>query len=130
MPSGICYTEATVTEVLVTDEFVAWWQSLAASAQEDVAFVVELLEAKGVGLGFPYTSAVRGSRLRLRELRASSEGATLRVLYAFDPWRSAILLLGGGKAGRGDRFYARAVPTAERLYEEYVRRREREEEER
>ena len=83
-----------------------------------------------MGLGFPHTSAIRGSRLRLRELRVSSEGEALRVLYAFDPWRSAVLLLGGSKGGRGDCFYAEAVPRAERLYEEYVRRRECEEEER
>jgi hypothetical protein len=119
-----------VTEVFVTEDFEAWWQALTAGAQEDVAFVVGLLEAKGVGLGFPHTSAIRGSRLRLRELRVSSEGEALRVLYAFDPWRSAVLLLGGSKGGRGDRFYAEAVPRAERLYEEYVRRRECEEEER
>lgn len=119
-----------MTEVLVTEDFVTWWHALTAAAQEDVAFVVGLLEAKGVGLGFPYTSAIRGSRLRLRELRVSAEGEALRVLYAFDPWRSAVLLLGGSKSGRGDRFYAEAVPKAERLYEEYVRRREPEEEER
>ena len=50
-----------MTEVFVTDEFVAWWQNLTAGAQEDVAFVVGLLEARGVGLGFPYSSAIRGS---------------------------------------------------------------------
>jgi hypothetical protein len=119
-----------VTEVFVTDDFVAWWQALTEGAQEDVAFVVGLPEAKGVGLGFPYTSAIRGSRLRLRELRVSGEGEALRVLYAFDPWRSVVLLLGGTKGGRGDRFYAEVLPKAERLYEEHVRRREHEEEER
>ncbi len=56
----------------------------------------------------------------------NAEGEALRVLYAFDPWRSAVLLLGGGKTGRGDRFYVDAVPKAERLFREYVRRRERE----
>jgi hypothetical protein len=118
-----------VTEIFVTGEFEAWWQGLTASEQEDVAFVVGLLEARGVALGFPYSSALRGSRLRLRELRVSAKGEALRVLYAFDPWRSAVLLIGGSKAGRGDRLYAEAVPKAERLYEEYVRRRGLEEEE-
>jgi hypothetical protein len=117
-----------VTEVFVTEPFEAWWQGLSAGAQEDVAFVVGLLEARGVGLGFPYSSAVRGSRLRLRELRVKAGGEALRILYAFDPWRSAVLLLGGSKASRGGRFYAEAVPKAERLYQEYVRLREREEE--
>ena len=44
-----------------------------------MAFVVRLLEARGVTLGFPYSSAIRGSRLRLRELRVSAEGEALRV---------------------------------------------------
>jgi hypothetical protein len=76
-----------VTEILVTEDFETWWQDLAAGQQEDVAFAVGLLEARGVALGFPYSSAIRGSRLRLRELRVSAEGEALRVLYAFDPWR-------------------------------------------
>ena len=118
-----------MTEILVTEEFEAWWKGLTAGKQEDVAFVVGLLEARGVALGFPYSSAVRGSRLRLRELRVSAEGEALRVFYAFDPWRSAILLIGGAKTGRGSRLYDEAVPKAERLYEEYVRRRELEEDE-
>lgn len=117
-----------MTEIFVTEDFETWWQNLAAGQQEDVAFVVGLLEARGVALGFPYSSAIRGSRLRLRELRVSAEGEALRVLYAFDPWRSAVLLIGGSKGGRGDRFYGEAVPKAERLYQEYVRRRELEEE--
>ena len=39
----------------------------------------------------------------------------------------AVLLIGGSKAGRGERFYAETVPKAERLYLEYVRLRESEE---
>ena len=82
-----------------------------------------------MALGFPHSSAIHGSKLRLRELRVSAEGKALRILYAFDPWRSAVLLIGGSKVGHGNRFYAEAVPKAERLYEEYVRRRALEEEE-
>jgi hypothetical protein len=115
-----------VIEVLIMTEFEAWWNGLSAEAQEDVAFVVGLLESKGVGLGFPHSSAIRGSRVRLRELRARSGGQALRVLYAFDPWRSAVLLIGGSKAGREERFYAEMVPKAERLYQEYLTRRRKE----
>ena len=118
-----------MTEVFFTEDFETWWHGLTSGEQEDVAFVVRLLEARGVALGFPYSSAIRGPRLRLRELRVSAEGEALRVLYAFDPWRSAILLIGGSKVGRGGRFYGEAVPKAERLYREYVKRRELEEEE-
>jgi hypothetical protein len=47
------------------------------------------------------------------------------VLYAFDPRRSAILLLGGDKTGN-DRWYEKYVPIADTLYEEYLRELERE----
>ena len=42
-----------------------------------------------------------------------------RVLYAFDPRRVAILLLGGDKTG-DDRWYEKNVPLADRLYDNYL----------
>jgi hypothetical protein len=71
-------------------------------------------------LPFPYSSAVMGSRHgHLRELRVQSGGDPLRVFYAFDPRRTAILLLGGSKAG-DDRFYEHMIPRADRLYDAYL----------
>jgi hypothetical protein len=61
----------------------------------------------------------------LRELRIQYEGRPYRVLYAFDPRRAAILLLGGDKTGN-DRWYEQHVPIADRLYDEYLRELERE----
>ena len=55
----------------------------------------------------------------MRELRTQSAGRPLRTLYAFDPLRSAILLLGGEKAG-DDRWYEKFVPIADRLFERHV----------
>jgi hypothetical protein len=55
----------------------------------------------------------------MRELRVQSGGRPLRVFYAFDPRRSAILLIGGDKTG-DDRFYERMVPIADQLYDDYV----------
>jgi hypothetical protein len=42
-----------------------------------------------------------------------------RVLYAFDPRRVAILLIGGDKTGN-DRWYVEFVPQADRLYDEHL----------
>jgi hypothetical protein len=42
------------------------------------------------------------------------------VLFAFDPTRSALLLLGGDKAGNWQRWYRQNIPIAERLYLEYT----------
>lgn len=103
-----------------TDEFGAWWVALGEGAQDDVAAVVAVLEQRGPRLPFPYSSAVAGSRHgHMRELRVQSGGDPLRIFYAFDPRRAAILLIGGNKAG-DDRFYERMIPRADRLYDAYL----------
>jgi hypothetical protein len=58
-----------------------------------------------------------GTKLpNLKELRTTAEGSHLRVLFAFDPRRAAILLLGGDTTGRWEEWYRKAIPQAERLY--------------
>ena len=82
--------------------------------------MVELLMEHGPGLRFPYSSGVAGSRhSHMRELRVQSGGDPVRVFYAFDPRRSAILLIGGSKTGN-DRFYKQYVLLADRLYDEHL----------
>ncbi len=56
----------------------------------------------------------------MRELRIQHRGEPYRVFYAFDPRRSAILLIGGNKTG-DDQFYQRMVPIADRIYDEHLR---------
>jgi len=76
-------------------------------------------------------SIVGSSIGNLKELRPGSAGRTeVRILFAFDPWRSAILLTGGDKSGDWRGWYRRAIPRAEELYEEYLKEREAEEKER
>lgn len=100
-----------------TDEFGEWWSGLSESQQEDVAASVALLETLGPHLPFPHSSGVEGARHRhMRELRVQSGGKPLRTFYAFDPRRSAILLIGGDKTGN-DRFYETFVPIADELYD-------------
>src|SRR3954468_2818910 len=55
----------------------------------------------------------------------SSQGRPYRVVYAFEPARAGILLLGGDKTGN-DRWYEDHVPVADRLYDEHLRQLERE----
>jgi hypothetical protein len=103
-----------------TDEFGVWWEMLGERSQEDIAAVVTQLEARGPQLPFPYSSAIEGSRHgHMRELRVQSGGDPLRIFYAFDPRRTAILLIGGNKAG-DRRFYERMIPLADRLYDRYL----------
>lgn len=105
--------------VVGTDAFDEWFQALDDADTDAVARVIDMLEIQGPTLPFPYSSAIRGSTLALRELRIQSRGRPLRVLYAFDPVRQAVLLLGGDKTGN-NRFYETMVPRAERLFADYL----------
>ena len=107
-------------DVEYTDEFGAWWASLSEAEQESLAASVQLLEVRGPTLGFPHSSGIGGSKhSHMRELRTQHDGRPLRTLYAFDPRRSAILLIGGDKTG-ADRWYDVNVPIADRLYDEHL----------
>ena len=109
-----------MTDVFFTDEFEAWWNGLSTEEQESVNATVLLLEVHGVALGFPNSSKTLGSRYNhMRELRIQHEGRPYRVLYAFDPKRDALLLIGGDKTGQ-DRWYEIFVPLADRLYEQHL----------
>lgn len=107
-------------DVEFTDEFEDWWNLLSEEEQEDVAASVQLLEEYGPHLVFPHSSQINDSEHgRMRELRTQSRGNPLRTLYAFDPRRTAILLIGGDKTG-DDRWYKTYIPIADRLYNEHI----------
>lgn len=107
-------------EVENTDEFGSWFVALNEADQDAIRFTVNLLIAQGPNLRFPYSSGISNSRhSHMRELRIQSEGRPLRVFYAFDPRRSAILLIGGDKTGEG-RFYDRLIPIADDLYDVHL----------
>ena len=103
-----------------TDQFEAWWSGLTAEEQVSVDASVLLLEEFGPLLVRPHSDTIKGSRFpNMKELRVQNQGRPLRVLYAFDPRRAAILLLGGDKTGDA-RWYEVQVPIADRLYAEHL----------
>jgi hypothetical protein len=116
------YIILMVYDIEFTEEFRLWYEeTLSASEQLDVARVVEMLERSGPTLPFPYSSGIQGSRFNhMRELRIQHDGRPYRVLYAFDPRRTALLLLGGDKTG-DERWYERMIPKADALYESHLR---------
>ncbi len=108
-----------MVEVIACDEFADWYRELDDTDIEEVTRVVDMLEMLGSGLRFPHSSAIQGSDYPLRELRIQSKGRPLRVFYAFDPVRQAVLLIGGDKTG-DRRFYERMVPKAEKIWVDYL----------
>jgi hypothetical protein len=108
-------------EVEFSDEFGRWWEGLNAAEQKSVDFTVGLLQAVGPTLRMPHSSGIETSRHKhMRELRIQHEGRPYRVLYAFDPRRTAILLIGGDKTGN-NRWYKVEVPRADAIYDEHLR---------
>lgn len=109
-------------DVQATDAFEEWWLTLTEQEQDDVTALVELLGERGPRLPFPYSSGIEGSKFpHMRELRIQSHGDPIRVFYAFDPRRVAVLLIGGIKTGKDKRFYKAFVPRADKLYEQHLK---------
>ncbi len=106
-------------DVEATDDFAVWFDALDTADQERVVAAVEILAELGPGLGRPFVDTLKGSRHRnLKELRP--RGGHLRVLFAFDPGRIAVLLVGGDKTDRWERWYEGAVARADRLYDDHL----------
>lgn len=107
-------------EVEYTNEFEKWWDGLTFDEQESISASVALLENFGTNLKLPHSSGVNGSKHgHMRELRTQHQGRPFRTLYAFDPRRSAILLIAGDKTGNG-RWYDTHVPIADQLYDDHL----------
>jgi len=107
-------------DVEFTDQFGEWWDTLDEDAQTSINAIVLVLEQLGPALTRPYADTVKGSRhANMRELRVQHQGRPFRLLYAFDPRRTAIILVGGDKGG-DDRWYDVYIPIADKLYDEHL----------
>lgn len=85
-----------------------------------VMALMKLVAARGSTLGRPHVDVIHGSRMhKLKELRVD-RGA--RVLFAFDSNRNPVMLVGGDKTGKWNRWYPGPVRKAERHYIDHERR--------
>ncbi|QUC07809.1 type II toxin-antitoxin system RelE/ParE family toxin [Arachnia rubra] len=100
-----------------------WLASLDDDSREQVVAAIELLEDRGPQLGRPIVDTVTSSRHRnMKELRPGSSGRSeLRILFAFDPKRAAIMLIAGNKAGNWVRWYKKNIPLADDLFDDHLR---------
>ena len=116
-------------EVEFTDEFDAWWGSLSEDEQEVISAKVDLLEERGPTLSRPHADLIVSSRhANMKELRGKVEDRQLRVLFAFDPRRAALLLIGGDKTD-DPKWYEEFVPIADDLFDRHLRELEQEQKE-
>ncbi len=107
-------------EVLFEQEFAAWFETLEEGLQDEIFALIELLRRFGPNLGRPRVDTVKGSAFsNMKELRVQYLGDPWRILFAFDPRRNAILLVGGNK--RGDkRWYKDQIRIADRRYRRHL----------
>jgi len=99
-------------EIRVTNEIRTWIDTLDKRSRTQVVDAIDRLAEAGPVLGRPLVDTLDGSQIHnLKELRPGSVGRSeIRILFVFDPWRAAILLLGGDKSGDWPGWYRRAIP--------------------
>jgi hypothetical protein len=110
--------------VATTDEFDGWFAALDEDGQAEVMAKVELLKIFGPGLRRPHADTLNGSRhANMKELRADTKDKVMRIAFAFDPNRAAILLVAGDKSGvKQKRFYRQLLAKADELYDSHLAR--------
>lgn len=108
--------------VATSTDFDRWFAELGEEEQEEIAAKVELLEMLGPSLPRPHADTLKGSRhANMKELRGKTSRSVLRVAFAFDPNRRAILLIGGDKSGVSQsRFYKALIDRADQIYERHL----------
>jgi hypothetical protein len=109
--------------VTTTTTFDEWFAQLGARGKAEVIAKVNLLKVLGPQLKRPHADTLKGSKhSNLKELRADTRDEILRIAFAFDPNRSAILLIGGNKSGTSQsRFYKQLIAKADALYDAHLR---------
>lgn len=117
---------STSWEVLLHEEVERWFLDLAREdpdTAELVAAAIDRLAEDGPMLGRPLIDRIKGSRHHnMKELRPGSSGASeVRILFAFDPRRQALLLVAGDKRGSWSGWYDTNVPLADRRFDEHLK---------
>jgi hypothetical protein len=102
-----------------TDEFAKWFIDLDSHDQERVQRIVRRIEVVGPTLTRPHADTVKNpAYANMKELRI--QNPLIRIFFAFDPNRVAVLLVGGDKQN-ATKFYDLMIARADALYAEHLR---------
>ncbi len=117
----------SVWNIKQTEEFQDWFDEADDVLQDDIVEHIEILKQFGPNLGRPYVDTLKGSKLKnLKELRFNSGDKVIKVFFVFDPERSAVLLIGGNKAGSGNKkFYDLMIALSEKIYRKQIERKKK-----
>src|SRR5262245_45594095 len=109
-------------DIRLDGDFEAWFDSLERDVRNEIVAHINLLREYGPQLGRPHVDTLEDSAFtNMKELRVQFRGDPWRILFAFDPRRAAILLVGGNK--RGDkRWYKKQIPIADERFRRHLKR--------
>ncbi len=105
------------------DAFEAEFTALKGAVQDALLTQARLLTHFGPRLGRPQVDTLKGSRhANMKELRFEADGGVWRVAFAFDPQRSAIVLIAGDKGGVSEkRFYRTLISLADARFDAHLK---------
>ncbi|MCY3878246.1 MAG: type II toxin-antitoxin system RelE/ParE family toxin [Rhodobacteraceae bacterium] len=104
------------------EEFEPELSALPLKVRRSIFAYSRLLSEFGPNLGRPRVDTLNGSRhANMKEIRFSAAGGEWRVAFAFDPVRSAMLLVAGDKSGgSGRRFYRKLIRKADERFDRHL----------
>jgi len=108
--------------VEIGDEFEPEFEALDEGVRNEILALSRVLQHFGPRLGRPRVDTLKGSKhANLKELRFEAGNGAWRVAFAFDPERTAILLVAGDKSGVGERtFYRELIRKADRRFDAHL----------
>ena len=115
------YSESGSWEIVIHPTVRQWLDSLARSEYQKVVIALKVLQEQGPFLGRPFADQVKNSRFKnMKELRP--RGKNLRLLFAFDPNRKAIILVAGDKTNNWIKWYEQNIPIADQRFSEHLKK--------
>lgn len=113
-------------DVRLLEDVESWILGLDDNSYDLVASAIDQLATQGPTLGRPLADRIAGSRHHnMKELRPGSAGSSeVRILFAFDTKRRALLLIAGDKAGRWKKWYEENIPIADDRFDQWLEQEE------
>ena len=110
--------------VEIGNEFEPEFNELHEDVRTEILALSRVLQQFGPQLGRPRVDTLNGCRhANMKELRFSAADGEWRVAFAFDPTRSAILLVAGDKSGVSqENFYKRLIAKADERFDAHLSR--------
>ena len=109
-------------KVLFDETFASEAATFDLDVRMQLRTMQALLSQYGPHLGRPHADTLKGSKhANMKELRFNAADGVWRVAFAFDPVRTAFLLVAGDKSGMSERrFYKQLVETADRRFDDHL----------